>query len=174
MNLCKCISEINYDCNFYPMLSKLLRTSIISSTLAFLTLSVISSKSLAGSYRTIIITNDNSLPISFIRVRPLNTKTKWHHLIPITNNFFEEGQTKTFKVSTDQCKYTLVAEYINSSMDASVLNVCGGDETTPIRITYTGTGGSYNASGRYIGDNPNCQPIPSWVSGIITTVPRCD
>ena len=88
--------------------------------------------------------------------------------------YLEEGHTKTFKVSTDQCKYTLVAQYINSTMDASVLNVCDGEVTTPIKITYTGTGGSYDVTGKYIGDNPACQPIPSWVSGIRTTITGCN
>jgi hypothetical protein len=154
------------------MLSKLLRTSIISGTVAFLTLSAISLKSLAESYRTIILTNNNEQPISRVRIRPVNTKGKWHKLMPLTD-YLEVGESKTFNVSTDQCEYTLVVDYINGSLDPSFINVCDGDKTTPIRRGYTGNGGDYNIVGKYIGDNPDCQHIPSWVSGITVPEPVC-
>jgi hypothetical protein len=153
------------------MLSKLLRTSIISGTVAFLTLSVISLKSLAESYRTIILTNNNELPISFVRIKIVNTK-KWYQLMPLTD-YLDEGQSKTFKVSTAQCEYKLVVDYINSSFDSSIINVCDGDVNTPIRKGYIGTGGDYDIMGKYIGDHPECQHIASWVSGIIAPDPIC-
>ncbi len=89
-------------------------------------------------------------------------------------DYVEVGESQSFKVSTAQCKYRLVVDYINSTYDSVILNVCGGDKTTPIKHAYNGTGGDYDVIGRFIGDNPACQPIPSWVSGIITTVRPCD
>lgn len=91
--------------------------------------------------------------------------------MPLTN-YFEVGHSFTFKVSTDQCKYQLVVDYIDSSMSPGTLYVCSG-ETTPIRITYTGTGGTHNVMGKDIGDHPECQHIASWVSGIIAPDPVC-
>ncbi len=155
------------------MLSKLLRTSIIYSTLVLATLSVISLKSLAESYRTIILTNNNEQPISKVRIRVVNTK-KWHELTRTTDNYFDVGQSKTYNVSTVQCEYTLVVDYINGSLTPYRINVCDGDKTTPIRITYTGNGGNHDIMGKYIGDNPECNHINSWVSGISTTITGCN
>jgi hypothetical protein len=97
------------------MLSKLLRTSIISSTVAFLTLSVISSKSLAESYRTMVLTNNSEQPISRVRIRIANTK-KWYQLMSLMS-YLEVGTSRTFKVSTAQCKYTLVVDWTSPEIN---------------------------------------------------------
>lgn len=150
------------DFCFCLMLSKLPRTSAISTALALVTLSVISLKSLADSYRTVTLINNNTQTISTVRMRVVNTK-KWYYAVPL-REFFDPGDSKTFNVSTDQCTYDLRVDYISASYEWGHLNVCNG-KTTPITITYTGDGGDFSPSGRYLGDK-GCPYIPTWVPGI--------
>lgn len=136
------------------MFSQLVRKTAVVSTLLLSTLPVTSQKSLADEYRTVTLVNNNNQQIlaGYIKTPESNT---WSYAYDITE-WFERGTSKNIRVNANQCVYDIYVRYISASYDVGRYDICKNPT-----LTYTGNGGDYSPSGRYIGAK-GCDYIPTW------------
>ncbi|MHC5932907.1 hypothetical protein [Nostoc sp.] len=119
------------------MFSKLVRNTLLATTLALPIVPLASQNALAFDMRDFLVYNNNELEITRLYVSSAGTEYWGRNLL---NSDIVNGTsgTVTFNNNSNQCTYDVKAIYSDGSYDIGRTNLCSTYE-----ITFYGHGGDY-------------------------------
>ncbi|MEH2180152.1 hypothetical protein [Nostoc sp.] len=119
------------------MFSKLVRNTLLATTLALPIVPLASQNALAFDRRDFLVYNNNELEITQLYVSSKDSKY-WGHNILNSDIVNGTSDTVTFNNNSNQCTYDVKAIYSDGSYDIGRTNLC-----STYGITFYGHGGDY-------------------------------